>query len=69
MLIASSLLTIILVDGVMLGMIDVMIGSLTHTLEGEAQINSRGFRDDFEPSIRINNYREIQNELVHDPVV
>ena len=69
LLIASSLLTIILMDGVMLGMIDVMIGSLTHTLEGEAQINSRGFRDDFEPSIRINNYREIQNELVHDPVV
>ncbi len=69
LLIASSLLTIILMDGLMLGMIDVMIGSLTHTLEGEAQINGKGFRDDFEPSIRLRNYQEIQQELMHDPVI
>ena len=69
LLIASSLLTIIVMDGVMLGMIDVMISGLTHTLEGEAQINSKGFRDDFEPSLRLSNYQEIQSKLMHDPVV
>lgn len=69
LLIASSLLTIIVMDGVTLGMIDVMISGLTHTLQGEAQINSKGFRDDFEPSLRLSNYQEIQNKLMHDPIV
>ena len=39
MLITSSLVVIILVDGIMLGMTDVMVGGITKTLEGEAQVH------------------------------
>ncbi len=41
-LIASSLTALILTDGIVLGMVDVMIGSITHTLAGEAQIHRKG---------------------------
>ena len=51
MLITSSLVVIILVDGIMLGMIDVMVGGITKTLEGEAQVNQKGFRENFEPCL------------------
>jgi ABC-type lipoprotein release transport system permease subunit len=47
-LISSALIVMILVDGLMIGMIDVMVGGITHTLEGEAQVNRKGFRDNFE---------------------
>ena len=51
MLVTSSLVVIILVDGIMLGMIDVMVGGITKTLEGEAQVNRKGFRENFEPEL------------------
>ena len=38
LLISSSLIVLILVDGLMLGMTNVMVGGITHTLEGEAQV-------------------------------
>ena len=44
-LIASALIVLILVDGIMLGMVKVMVGGITHTLEGEAQVNRKGFRE------------------------
>lgn len=47
-LISSSLIVLILVDGLMLGMMDVMVGGITHTLEGEAQVVRKGFRNNFE---------------------
>ena len=47
-LISSALIVMILVDGLMIGMIDIMVGGITHTLEGEAQVNRKGFRDNFE---------------------
>ena len=43
LLISSSLIVLILVDGLMLGMMDVMVGGITHTLEGEAQVTRKGF--------------------------
>lgn len=47
-LIASALIVMILVDGLMIGMVDEMVGGITHTLEGEAQVNRKGFRDNYE---------------------
>ena len=50
-LVSSALMVLILVDGIMLGMVDVMVGGITHTLEGEAQVNKKGFRDNFEAEL------------------
>jgi len=47
-LISSSLVVLILVDGVILGVTDIMVSGITHTLEGEAQVLKRGFRNNFE---------------------
>ena len=43
LLISSSLVVLILVDGLMLGMTKVMVGGITHTLEGEAQVARKRF--------------------------
>lgn len=48
LLIASSLTVLILVDGLVLGMMDVMVGGITKTLEGEAQVNHKSFRTNLE---------------------
>ena len=48
LLIASSLVSLILVDGMILGVIDVMVGSITRTLEGEAQVQHKDFRTNLE---------------------
>ena len=46
-LISSSLVVLILVDGIMLGAVDILVGGITHTLEGEAQVLRKGFRNNF----------------------
>ena len=66
MLITSSLVVIILVDGIMLGMIDVMVGGITKTLEGEAQVNQKGFRENFEPELFLNDPDAITAALAAD---
>ncbi|MBT6584586.1 MAG: hypothetical protein HON77_09805, partial [Gammaproteobacteria bacterium] len=48
LLISSSLIVLILVDGLTHGMTNVMVGGITHTLEGEAQVARKGFRNDFD---------------------
>ena len=48
LLISSSLIVLILVDGLMLGVIKVMVGGITQTLEGEAQVMRKGFQNNFE---------------------
>ena len=69
MLIASALVVLILVDGIMLGMVDVMVGGITHTLEGEAQVNRKGFRENFEPELYLANPDEIGEVLASDDLV
>ena len=66
LLISSSLIVLILVDGIMLGMVDVMVGGITHTLEGEAQVNKKGFRENFEVEIFLDNPDEITAQLAAD---
>lgn len=68
-LVSSSLIVLILVDGMVLGMIDVMVGGITHTLEGEAQVNRKGFRDNFEVDYVIENPDSILSTLDNDPDV
>ena len=66
LLISSSLVVLILMDGIMLGMVDVMIGGITHTLEGEAQVNRKGFRDNFEVELYLDNPDEILATLENE---
>ena len=65
-LISSALVVIILVDGIMLGMVDVMVGGITKTLEGEAQVNRKGFRENFEPELFLENPDDITRVLAAD---
>ena len=68
-LISSSLIVLILVDGIMLGTVDVMVGSLTHTLEGEAQINRKGFRENYDSELYLANPDEIETTLAASDLV
>lgn len=69
LLISSSLVVLILVDGLVLGMVDVMVGGITKTLEGEAQVNHRDFRTNLEPEyfiedpVGVINIIETDNEV------
>lgn len=67
LLISSSLIVLILVDGIMLGMVDLMIGGITHTLEGEAQVNRMGFRDNYEAELYLDNPDDIIAALEEEP--
>jgi len=69
MLITSSLVVIILVDGIVIGMVNVMVGGITQTLEGEAQVNRRGFRENFESELVLDDPEEITRSLKRDEKV
>jgi ABC-type lipoprotein release transport system permease subunit len=68
-LISSSLIVLILVDGLVLGMADVMIGGITRTLEGEAQVLRKGFRNNFEVEYYLENPDPIIDIIKNDPAV
>ena len=63
LLISSSLIVLILVDGLMHGMTNVMVGGITHTLEGEAQVARKGFRNDFEVEYTIDDPASVITQL------
>ena len=63
LLISSSLIVLILVDGLMHGMTNVMVGGITHTLEGEAQVARKGFRNDFEVAYTIDDPASVISQL------
>ena len=65
-LVSSSLVALILVDGLVLGATDIMIGGITHTLEGEAQVYRSGFRDNLEADLYIENPEPIMATLAAD---
>ena len=69
MLVTSSLIVLILTDGFVLGMTDVMINGLTKTLEGEAQVNRKGFRDNFDAEYTLDDPDAIVNELANSTIV
>lgn len=47
-LISFSLMALIMADGLILGMKDLLVSSLTKNLVGEAQLHRKGFRDNFD---------------------
>ena len=53
MLVGFSLVTLILTDGIMIGIQESMVGTITQTLAGEAQIHRRGFLDDMDEALFI----------------
>lgn len=66
LLITSSLIVIILMDGLVLGMLGVMVGGITQTLEGEAQIYKSGFRDRFDSTLYLEAPQSILMALDQD---
>ena len=68
-LITSAVSVLILTDGIILGMLDIMVSGLTHTLEGEAQINRKGFRDNFDADYTLNDPKTITDELNNSSIV
>ena len=69
LLISSSLVVLILVDGLMLGMTKVMVGGITQTLEGEAQVVRKGFRNNFEVEYTIENPTNVISQIEESDVV
>ena len=63
LLISSSLVVLILVDGLMLGMTKVMVGGITQTLEGEAQVVRKGFRNNFEVEYTIDDPTSVISQI------
>ena len=66
LLITSSLVVMILMDGLILGMLGVMVGGITQTLEGEAQIYKTGFRDRFDSTLYLASPKSILTVLEED---
>jgi putative ABC transport system permease protein len=69
LLIGCSLSALILTDAVLLGMVDVMIESLTKTLSGEAQVHRQGFTDNYDVDLYMPESASIESTLKNDPSV
>ena len=63
LLISSSLIVLILVDGLMLGMTNVMVGGITRTVEGEAQVLRKGFRNNSEVEYTIDDPTSVISQI------
>lgn len=66
MLIGFSLTALIAFDGVMRGMITLMVDNITGTLTGEAQIHRAGYRENLDVDLYIDNADEIEARLQQD---
>ena len=69
LLIGFSLVALILTDGMILGMTEVMVGGITHTLAGEAQVHKKGFLDNFDVDIYLDNPDSIIEVIQQDESV
>jgi len=66
MLIGLSLTALILVDGVMRGMLTLMVENVTGTFTGEAQIHLPGYRENLDVDFYMDNSDEIERQLQQD---
>jgi len=66
MLIGFSLTALIAFDGIMRGMITLMVENITGTLTGEAQIHLAGYRENLDVDLYIDNANEIEEQLQQD---
>ena len=69
MLIGFSLSAMILVDALTLGMLDILVNSITKNLVGEAQIHKPGFRDNLDVDLYLDNTETITTRLDQDPTI
>ena len=69
MLISLSLAALIVTDGMIVGMTKLMVASITHTLAGEAQVHRRGFLDNFDADLIIDNPDTIIEKIRSNPDV
>ncbi|MDK1025193.1 MAG: ABC transporter permease [Gammaproteobacteria bacterium] len=66
LMIGCCLAALILTDGVIKGMLDVMIDSVTQTFAGEGQVHRKGFRDSLDTDLYMNNIDELEATLKAD---
>jgi ABC-type lipoprotein release transport system permease subunit len=69
LLIGCSLGALILTDAVMIGMVKVMVESLTTTFAGEAQVHRQGFRDNSDVDLYLPDSAAIEQQLEAEPTV
>ena len=63
MLVGFSLVSLILTDGMVKGMQEKLVGSITQTLTGEAQIHKKGFREELDEKKFIDDPVPIINQI------
>jgi putative ABC transport system permease protein len=63
MLVALSLAALISVDGIMRGMLTLLVENVTSTLSGEAQVHQVGFRENLDVDLYMENSAEIEQTL------
>ena len=68
-LISFSLMALIMADGLMLGMKDLLVSSLTKNLVGEAQLHRMGFRDNFDVDLYFTGTDDLVADLRGRPEV
>lgn len=66
MLIGFSLTSLILTDALSLGMLDILIHSVTKNLVGEAQIHKPGYRENLDVDLYLSDTNTIQTSLDED---
>ena len=64
MLVSFSLVSLILTDGMVKGMQEKLVGSVTQTLTGEAQIHKKGFWEELDEKKFIDDPAPIINEIL-----
>ena len=69
MLIGFSLTALILVDALTLGMLDILVNSVTKNLVGEAQVHKVGFRENLDVDLYIDATNEVLDQLNADEAV
>ena len=68
-LISFSLIALIMADGLILGMKDLLVSSLTKNLVGEAQLHRKGFRDNFDVDLYFTGTDDLVADLRGRPEV
>lgn len=69
LLIGCSLAAMIMTDAIIIGMSNVLVDSVTHTLLGEAQVDRKGFRTSFDSSLYLNGASHIEQVIAASPSV
>jgi len=69
LMIGCCLAALIVTDGAMKGMLDVMVDSVTQTFAGEGTVHREGFRDSMDADLYMNNVDELEATLQDDQAI